>query len=325
MPIDPKRVTPAIYPESPFPDDPDFPRAADWLGAVVEGDKDAIILGVPLAKFSLSGARCDLFPAALRAVLWNFSTYLGTHDVELDDLMASDEGDLIFERLGKDRLLTRIRTTCEQLRDGPPVALIGGDNSITAPAMIGLVGAGGGLITFDAHHDLRDYQRDGVSNGSPVRMLLDDGVAGERIWQIGIQDFANSKSYAELAESSGITVIPAQEMLSRDIKEVVQEALQELSQTDGIYVDMDMDVLERALAPGAPASQPGGLTPEDLAEAAFLCGTDENVKGLDIVEVDPDRDVGGSTVRAGALIFLSYLAGVASRQIAEEDEDDLAL
>jgi formiminoglutamase len=313
MALDPKRLTPPVYPESPFPDDPDFPRAADWLGAVVEGEKDVLIIGVPWSKLSLSGARCDLLPAALRTALWSFSTYLASQDVELDDLMASDEGDLLLDRLSKERALTRIRTSCEQLRDGPPLALIGGDNSITAPAMMGLIGPGGGLITLDAHHDLRDYERDGMTNGSPVRVLLDEGVKGNKIWQIGIQDFANSRTHTELADSAGITITPAQELLARDMKEVISEALEDLSDTDGIYVDIDLDVLERALAPGAPAAQPGGLTPEDLAEAAFVCGTHPNVKALDIVEVDPERDVGGTTVRAAALILLSYLAGVASR------------
>ena len=314
MALDPKRLTPPVYPESPYPDDPDFPRAADWLSALVEGEKDVLIIGVPWSKLSLSGARCDLLPGALRTALWSFSTYLASQDVELDDLMASDEGDLILDRLSKERALTRIRTSCEQLRDGPPIVLIGGDNSITAPAMMGLIGPTGGLITLDAHHDLRNYERDGITNGSPVRQLLDDGVKGNKIWQIGIQDFANSRSHTELADTAGITITPAQELLARDMKEVIQEALEDLSDTDGIYVDIDLDVLERALAPGAPAAQPGGLTPEDLAEAAFLCGADPNVRALDIVEVDPERDVGGVTVRVAALVLLSYLAGVATRE-----------
>lgn len=313
MPLDPTRVVPANYPESPYPDDPDFTRAADWLSATVEGEKEAIVLGIPFSKLSISGARCDLLPAALRETLWSFSTYLGSQDVELGDFMASDEGDLTFERLSKERILGRIRSTCEQLRGGPPVAFIGGDNSITAPAMLGLVGPGGGLVTLDAHHDLRDYQRNGITNGSPVRMLLDGGLEGSRIWQIGIQDFANSKPYAEYAATNGISVVRSQELLARDIKEVMQEALASLAGTEGIYVDVDLDVVERALAPGAPGAQPGGLTPEDVAEAAFIAGSDPNVKGLDIVEVDPERDVAGSTVRIAALVLLSFLAGVASR------------
>lgn len=313
MALDASRVTPPNYPESPFPDDPDFIRAADWLSAAVEGEKEALVLGVPFSKLSISGARCDLLPAALREALWSFSTYIGSQDIDLSEFMASDEGDLSFERLSKERSLGRIRSTLEPLRGGPPVILIGGDNSITAPGMLGLVGSGGGLITLDAHHDLRDYKRDGLSNGSPVRVLLDEGVEGSRIWQIGIQDFSNSKTYADLAEASGINIVRSQEMLARDIKEIMQEALGALAETDGIYVDVDLDVLERALAPGAPAAQPGGLTPEDVAEAAFVAGSDPNVMGMDIVEVDPQRDIAEMTVRIAALVMLSFLAGVASR------------
>ena len=53
------------------------------------------------------------------------------------------------------------------------------DLSFTVPAgrVVGLLGpdvSGAGLITFDAHHDLRD----GWSNGSPVRQLMQAGLQG---------------------------------------------------------------------------------------------------------------------------------------------------
>ena len=83
---------------------------------------------------------------------------------------------------------------------------LGGDNSITYPVALGVVGsslATGGLITLDAHHDLRD----GVSNGSPVRRLLEAGFDGARVVQVGISDFANSRFYADRARAAGITVI----------------------------------------------------------------------------------------------------------------------
>ena len=74
-----------------------------------------------------------------------------------------------------------------------------------------------------------------------------------------------------------------------------------------------MDVLDRAYAPGAPAAMPGGLLPHELEKAAFLLGREKRVAGIDITEVDPERDVAEMTVRAACAVLLSFCTGVASR------------
>ena len=298
------------YGETPFRGDIDYPRAASWLSASKDRT-DSIVLGVPFSALSLSGARCDLLPGELRRALWRFSTF--GRGTDLVELATQDLGDLALWGLDATESLELIRRACSELPQTLPKVLIGGDNSITAPAMLGTVGSGGGLITFDAHHDVRDYGRDGLSNGSPVRVLLDAGVAGPRIWQIGIRDFANSATYSDLASSAGIKRVSAPDVVAHGMGEYIGTALENLTATDGIYVDMDIDVVERALAPAAPGAQPGGLHPIHLQDAAFRCGLHPAVKCLDIVEVDPKIDVAGSTVRLAASVLLSFLAGVASR------------
>ena len=150
------------------------------------------------------------------------------------------------------------------------------------------------------------------TRGGPVRVLLDSGVKGNAIWQIGIKDFANSKPYSDLAASEGIRVVGSSDVRHRGMGRVVSESLDALGGR-AVYVDFDLDVIDRALAPGAPAAQPAGLFPADLLEAAFICGAHPSVKAIDLVEVDPERDVAGSTVRLAALLLLSFLAGLAGR------------
>lgn len=306
-------LVPGVYPSPPAHQDPDFMRAAAWLSSN-EGPAPVVgVVGVPFSELSISGARCDLLPSALRAALWSFSTFLPERGVDLGDFTSTDHGDIALAGLFVTESMERIQGVIADLAPGRPLAVIGGDNSITAPAMLGAVGPAGGLITIDAHHDLRDYERDGLSNGSPVRVLLDAGVSGDCIVQIGIRDLANSRPYAEFAEKMGISVMRVPEVRTRGMLSCIEQALSTLQTTDGIYVDVDLDVVERALAPGAPAAQPGGLLPSDLADAAFICGSNPKVVALDIVEVDPERDVADSTVRLAALVLLSFLAGVASR------------
>jgi formiminoglutamase len=194
------------------------------------------------------------------------------------------------------------------------VLLLGGDNSITLPGVRGLGPdlARIGLLTLDAHHDLRDT-KDGLSNGNPVRALLEDGLPGRNVVQIGIQPFANSAAYAVVAREAEITVMTADAVREAGIVEAVSEGLQRLAELDAIYVNLDVDVLDRAFAPACPGSRPGGLTPAEVQRAARMCGEDPRVRAIDIVEVDPDRDVKEATALAAASFVLHFAAGLARR------------
>jgi formiminoglutamase len=194
------------------------------------------------------------------------------------------------------------------------VIALGGDNSITVAAALGAFGEHlptAGLITLDAHYDLRD----GISNGSPVRRLIEAGLDPQRIVQIGIQDFANSADYATRARDYGITVIHRDECERRPMDDIMLEALEIAGSAGGpIHVDIDVDVCDRAVAPACPASVPGGLSAFELRRAARVAASDLRVASLDIAEVDASADTpDGRTVRLSALCVLEALAGVASR------------
>src|SRR5205085_5919581 len=86
--------------------------------------------------------------------------------------------------------------------------LAGGNNAITRPAVLGLGGGLDeiGLITLDAHFDMRDLDK-GLSNGNPVRALIEDGLPGANIAQVGLAPFANSRAMHEDAIAAGNLVI----------------------------------------------------------------------------------------------------------------------
>ena len=99
------------------------------------------------------------------------------------------------------------------------------------------------------------------------------------------------------------------------IDAIVEDALVKLEAAGArrIWVDVDMDCLERALAPGAPAAMPGGLLPADLSRGAFRLGHSPLVTGLDITELDPTADLGDATVRTACSVLLAFACGVAIR------------
>jgi formiminoglutamase len=300
-------------------DDPNWPRAGAWLA----GDRlpDPVgtlaVLGAPLHLGSITPGRCDMAPQAIREALARYSTFDPETGVDIRRLAAFDRGDVDVAGARPEEALAPLSEAVGAAAgEADVVAVLGGDNSITRPACLGLTDdlERLGLLTLDAHHDLRDLD-EGLSNGNPVRALLADGLPGENIVQVGIAPFANSPAYAGVAREAGISVVTTETVRARGIDASVRRALDYLAdRSDRIYVDLDIDVLDRASAPGAPGSRPGGLTPPELFRAARLCGEHPKVAAVDIVEVDPALDVADVTVLSAARCLLSFASGLAGQK-----------
>ncbi|GAA2902556.1 arginase family protein [Microbacterium esteraromaticum] len=291
-----------------------WPRAGSWPAHVAGENADAAILGIPTWRTSLSPTGAHATPGAIRDALPRYSaTLMGPPAVDLNQVLRIVDAGDVHEPDGDEgveRAVAAVRELAEQTR---LVIALGGDNSLTYPAARG-AGADG-LITLDAHFDLRD----GVSNGTPVRRLVQDAPDGERIdpsriVQIGIADFANSAAYAQRAAEWGIRVITLDEVREKGIAAVVAEALAVAGAGSRIHLDIDVDVVDRSIAPGCPASVPGGLAAWELRALVRTIAADEKVVSADIAEVDATADADDArTVRLAALCVLELLAGLASR------------
>jgi formiminoglutamase len=273
---------------------------------------DIALLGFPVHKSSITPNSCHLAPKAIRSALARYSTYSASSDVDLRELKITDLGDVTGadSRNGKKVIAKKVNGLLDKY--GLLIAL-GGDNSITYTVTAGLFGdlSRVGLITLDAHHDLRD----GNSNGSPVWRLIQAGLPGKNIAQIGISDFANSKEYSSRAKEAGIFVITRAQLRNKSIADAMKQAFAHLGRNvDHIYVDLDVDVCDRSVAPACPAATPGGISADELRQAAFLAGGNYKVRAVDITEVDPKRDSKDErTVRLAALLVLEIAAGYKTR------------
>lgn len=302
----------------PQPNDPNWPRASSWLAgeSATHTRGTLAIVGIPIREGSITPGRCDLAPRAFREALAKYSTYDLQSGHDLRDLTVRDYGDLNVEACSPGDAAPMVgQKIRECIASSDALVVLGGNNSVTRPALLGMRESPSrcGLLTLDAHLDLRDLDG-GLTNGNPIRALLQDGLPGPQIVQIGIQPFVNSMVYARIAQDAGITVIPVDQVRARGIKTVVEEALCKLSATsESIYVDLDLDVLDRAFAPATPGSRPGGLSPWELETAARVCGLHGKVRVVDLVEVDPTQDVANATVLTGALCLLSFAAGLWDR------------
>lgn len=299
-------------------EDKHWPRAHAWLAREDGGSGRGLlrVLGAPLTLGSITPSRCDLAPKAIREALLRFSTYDVAHGRDVRDLKVEDLGDLPVS----DSSVEDAQQPIEQALKGATVTadavvVLGGDNAITRPALRGMHGSlkQCGLLTLDAHLDLRTLEG-GLRNGNPVRALLADDLPGENIVQIGIQSFANSPAYFQIAKDAGIDVFPVEQIMEEGIEVILERALHQLARkVEVIYVDLDLDVMDRAFAPATAGARPGGLTPLDIRRAAYLCGRHPKVRVMDLVEIDPTRDSNDITAMAAAACLLSFASGLLER------------
>lgn len=294
--------------------DPDWPRADVWMAQEAE-NPDIRVVGVPSSSASLSPSHADLTPLAVRERFGRFSTFHGEWGIDFGSVTVYDEGNWPVSPLDMYEMPARVESLARDLDPAALTLFLGGDNAITRPLVNARREQGEiGLLTFDAHHDVRTLEL-GPANGTPIRGLIDeDGLTGSAVSQIGIHSFANSAIYRGYCDAMGIVVRTIDDIESTGIEAVVTAELSRLSAVcSTIYVDVDIDVLDASLAPACPGSRPGGMSVRDLAQAVRLAAAHPQVVAMDFVEVDAEADVDGRTLDVMAHLILSSCAGFAER------------
>ena len=294
-------------------DDPNWPSAATLLtNAPREGRRNVGLLGVHTYATSVSPRSSASTPKAIRKALARYSTWSFSDGVDLAEYVALvDYGDV----KDPDGVPARVARALTSFDERIVLDLIlGGDNAVTWHALRALSGgdySNYALVTLDAHLDVRD----GASNGSPVRQLLDDGLDGRHVVQVGLADFSNSAFYARRARDAGVRVITRDDLRAEDIENVARRAVAMAGEGGRrVYVDIDLDCADRSVVPGCPGAAPGGLSASDVRRFARAVAAQREVVAIDVVEIDVERDSADErTVRLGALVVLEVLAGVRRR------------
>lgn len=283
---------------------------ADLVGE--HPDAPVALIGAGVNERSLTPGRCDLGPNALRAVLPRFSTY----DVETGRELSSrvhDAGHVFVKALSPADAFAPIRDAVKAQSSRALTVLIGGNNAITRPGVHALGLHRVGLLTLDAHFDLRDTDQ-GLTNGNPVRALLEDGLDGRRISQVGLAPFANTRRAHETAKAAGVSVRTARDCREQGLAAVVAAELERLSGLcEVIYVDFDIDVIDRSQWPASPGARPGGVPVHDFFEATRVVGAHPKVRAVDLTEYDPSLELGDLGSLTAGRWFCELLAGFEAR------------
>ena len=132
--------------------------------------------------------------------------------------------------------------------------------------------------------------------------------------EIGIRSNRSTQYEFDVARFLGIRVYTIDEVKERGIREVMREAIAIASEgTDGMYVSLDIDVMEPALVPAQKAPEFWGLTVDEMMWALRMVSRQKLV-GYDVCELTPDYDLNGMGAQFCARTVVDILAGLALRK-----------
>ena len=284
----------------------------DFGGAVKQTQEyDIAIVGIPFDEKSCYLRGASKGPQAIRAASTgkaiNPWTELGAN-LEKDGVLA-DLGDVdvsgdflnVFSRIEKNIL--------EVLEKKAVPVVLGGDHSISYPVVKAFSRKYKPLdiLHFDAHPDLyEELYGDRFSHACPFARIMEEGLV-QNLVQIGIR--AATGAQREKASKYGVRMI--------EMKDLPENLSLEFS--NPLYVSFDMDALDPAFAPGVSHHEAGGLSTRQVLD--ILHALNAEIVGLDVVEVNPERDVSGITAAAAVKIIKEVIGKIIIQNKSRSEEE----
>jgi agmatinase len=152
------------------------------------------------------------------------------------------------------------------------------------------------ILHFDAHPDMYDeFNDDPYSHACPFARVLEEGLA-RHIVQVGIR--AANSAQREKAEKFGVQWIEMKDLLKKTSLEF----------SNPLYISFDVDALDPAFAPGVSHCEPGGLSTRQVINMIHKLNAE--IVGMDVVEVNPDKDISGITASAAVKVTMEVMGRV---------------
>lgn len=163
-----------------------------------------------------------------------------------------------------------------------------------------------GIISFDAHFDMRSYEK-GASSGTMFLQIADDCEREGRIFDynvIGIQKFSNTKRLFDTAKHFGVNYY-----LAEDIKKLNEFNIDPIiKRNDYIHLTLCTDVFHITCAPGVSAPQSFGIMPDEAMRLLKIISSHTKDLTIDVAEISPKFDFDDRTSRLMAnLIYQTIL------------------
>lgn len=289
-------------------------------------DSAVVILGAPIDSGTSYRSGAKFGPQAIRG-----GDYL-PHDGQrphlalrvegLTALKVRDAGDLLMPGGDLVASLEVLAGATEKLsRAGIIPIILGGDHSVASADVAGIARHRGmgkiSMIHFDAHADTGETQFGAlVGHGTPMRRLIDSGfVRGDRFLQLGLRGYWPEEETLLWMRDQGMRSYEMTEIHHRGIGAVLDESFARLTdECEGVFLSIDIDVVDPGMAPGTGTPEPGGMTSRELLEAVRRICLELPIVGIDIVEVCPAYDKAEITALLANRVVLEAVSAIAKRK-----------
>jgi agmatinase len=263
-----------------------------------------VFFGVPYDRSSTYKAGSRFGPSAIRDVSANLELYSIRSDIDLEKIPVHDLGDVDTVE-DTQETLNRVSSVWSELVAGGKIPIMaGGEHTITKAAVDALP-SDLGLISFDAHLDLRDeYLGEKLMHATFMRRVA-ERITPSHLMEVGIRAF--SKPELDFCKRSGVEVITPLDIRRASLEKTAQRIRVFISKFAHAYVTVDIDVLDPAYAPGVGNPEPDGLATDELL-TLVQASMSRHIIGLDAVEVSPERDSGQTAAACAKVIFEAIAA-----------------
>ena len=289
-------------------------------------DVDVVIVGAPIDSGTSHRSGAKFGPQAIRGA--DYLPHDGSRPhlaLRIDSLKAMkvvDAGDLIMPGGDLVASLEVLAAATEKIsRAGAIPIILGGDHSVTSADVAGIAQHRGlgkiSMIHFDAHADTGEDQFGAlIGHGTPMRRLIETGtVRGDRFLQLGLRGYWPDSKTLDWMRDQKMRSYEMTEIHHRGLNIVLDESFVTLMDgCDGVFLSVDIDVVDPGMAPGTGTPEPGGMTSRELLESVRRICLELPVVGIDVVEVAPAFDSADITAILANRVVLEALSAIAKRR-----------
>ena len=288
---------------------------------------DVVIVGAPFDGGTSHRPGARFGPGAIRATDYlahdGSRPHLALGVDALRDLRVVDAGDVLMLPGEIQLALRRLEEAVHRVAAAGAVPVVlGGDHTIALPDVTGVARHHGmgrvSVVHFDAHADTGDTQFGSLlGHGTPMRRLIESGAArGDRFLQLGLRGYWPPPEVLAWMAEQRMRTFEMAEIGRRGLDACLSEAFATaIDDCDGVFLSVDVDVVDPGMAPGTGTPEPGGLTARELLDAVRRCALELPVVGVDVVELAPAYDGPGQvTAFLANRVVLEVLSGMARRR-----------
>ena len=258
-----------------------------------------VVIGVPYDHTSTYRAGSRFAPRAIREASLNIETYSLRTGIDIEQVSIHDPGDLHIVD-NADQTLSRLEhVTRDILTSSKVPVIIGGEHTITQAAVRSLPGRVG-VVSFDAHGDLRDEYGGGKISHATVLRRITEKVGTDGVLVLGVR--ALCKEEVDFIEQYKIQTMTPWEIREAGLVKAAARVAAFTKKFEHTYLTIDFDALDPAFAPGVSNPEFNGLAPDELLSLATVVAN-ERMLGFDLVEVCPNYDSGATAIAAARMIF----------------------